>query len=303
MFSSDQMTEYIDWFHGPLKNSEEKFNHKGSLLSFFVEPKFTIGVSNYWNITISQKIGHRQMTWKTKAKSIHHRNEGTSSNFQNALGGFLGDAKISANYLIFNDGQGVGKRFYIGCGLIIPSKNTLTSDPFFLSNEQKTEHRHFSLSEGSYKNTFETQYFIKRNTNPVFIGGVFSITKPIKENQYGFKSSTNYDFSFTGFSKKIKKLNTSIGTNISVQHNTEAFWNGKKAPNSKSTIIVLGGGAAWDFSHNGLTFNIRFPIFLEGGFNEDIEEINQEIKALQFSVGYRKIFDWTIPWIDPLKDL
>ena len=50
-------------------------------------------------------------------------------------------------------------------------------------------------------------------------------------------------------------------------------------------------------------FNIRFPVFLRGGFNEDIENIDQEIKGLQISIGYRKIFNWTIPWIDPLKGL
>ena len=303
MFSSDQMIEYIDWFHGPLKNSEETFDHKGSLLSFIVQPKITLGLSNYWNITLGQNIGHRKMNWKTRDNSIHHRDEGTNSDFLNALGGFLGDTKLSANYLIFNDGQGAGKRFYLGGGIIIPSKNTLTSDPFFLSGEEKTEHRHFSLSEGTYKSIFETQYFIKRTTNPVFIGGVVSITSPIKENLYGFKSSRVYDLTLTGFSKENKKIKASFGASLSAQHMSESFWNGKPAPNSKSTIITLGCGGVWNISHSGLTVNIRLPLILEGGFNEDIENLDQKIKSLQLSIGYRKVFDWTIPWIDPLKNL
>ena len=154
-----------------------------------------------------------------------------------------------------------------------------------------------------YKSIFETQYFLKRNTNPVFIGGVFTLTNPLMENKYGFKSGTVYDVALTGITKKIVRLKGALGGSINIQKNTGSFWNGKLAPNSKSTILVFGISSVWSIKHSGINFNIRFPVFLKGGFNEDIENIDQEIKGIQISIGYRKIFNWTIPWIDPLKGL
>ena len=303
MFSSDQMIDYIDWFHGPIMEEGDSLNHNGNMFSSLVNPKVTIGLTNYWNLTVGLTFGQRTMGWRGDFNSIHHRSESTNTSFKNSNGGYLGDSKVIANYLVFNDGQGSGKRFYLGTGFIIPSKNTLTSDPFFLNNENKKEHRHFSLSEGVYKGVFETQYFIKRNTNPVFIGGVFSVTHPIKESKYGFKSSTVYDLAFTGFTKEINWLKGALGVSANIQKNTQAFWNGKPAPNSNSTVLVLGAGSTWSIKDSGINFNLRLPLFLKGGFNEEISDLEQEMKGLQVSVGYRKVFNWTIPWIDPLKGL
>ena len=281
MFSSDQMIDYIDWFHGPLVEEGDSLNHNGNMFSSLVNPKITIGLTNYWNLTVGLTLGQRRMGWRGGFNSIHHRNESTNTNFKNSNGGYLGDSKIIANYLVFNDGQGSGKRFYLGTGFIIPSKNTLTSDPFFLNNENKNEHRHFSLSEGVYKGVFETQYFIKRNTNPVFIGGVFSVTHPIKENKYGFKSSTVYDLAFTGFTKEINWLKGALGVSANIQKSSQAFWSGKSAPNSNSTILVLGAGSTWSIKHSGINFNLRLPIFLKGGFNEEIENLEQGLDTME----------------------
>ena len=303
MFSSDQMIDYIDWFHGPLRGDDEQNDHKGNMISSLLNPKLTIGITNYWNLTLGTTLGQRSMGWESGFNSIHHRDESTNTDFNNSIGGYLGDSKVIANYLVFNDGQGIGKRFYLGGGLVIPSKNTLTSDPFFLGGEEKEQHRHFSLSEGVYKSIFETQYFLKRNTNPVFIGGVFTLTSPLMENKYGFKSGTVYDVALTGITKEIVRLKGALGGSVNIQKNTGSFWNGKPAPNSNSTILIFGISSVWSIKHSGINFNIRFPVFLKGGFNEDIENIDQEIKGLQISIGYRKIFNWTIPWIDPLKGL
>ena len=135
-----------------------------------------------------------------------------------------------------------------------------------------------------YKSIFETQYFIKRETNPVFIGGVFSVTNPIKENKYGFKSSTAYDLTLTGFTKEMVWLKGSLGVSTSLQKSSRAFWNGKPAPNSNSTILVLGVGSTWSIKHSGINLNLRLPLFLKGGFNEEIEDLEQEVKGLMVSV-------------------
>ena len=171
MFGLDNMNQYIDWWHEALPGLEEGFDHEGTLTSIIFTPTLTVGLSNYWNLTISQSLGNRIMTWDGDATTIHHRDEGTSSNFDNAEGGLLGDTKFMSRYLIINDGRGAGKRWFLGGGLVIPSKNTLTSDPFFLTGEEKTVHRHFSMSEGVYKGVLEMQYFQKQRANPACMGG------------------------------------------------------------------------------------------------------------------------------------
>ena len=112
-----------------------------------------------------------------------------------------------------------------------------------------------------------------------------------------------YDLALTSFTKEISWLKGSLGVSTSLQRNTQAFWNGKPAPNSNSTILVLGVGSTWSIKHSGINFNLRLPLFLKGGLNEDIDDLDQKVKGLQVSVGYRKVLDWAIPWIDPLKGL
>ena len=126
MFGLDNTAQYIDWWHEALPGSGEGFDHKGTLTSLTTTPTLTIGLSNYLNMTIGQTLGNRYMTWDSDTTTIHHRDEGTDSGFSNAVGGWLGDSKILFRYLIFNDGDGPGKRWFLGAGLVIPSKNTLT---------------------------------------------------------------------------------------------------------------------------------------------------------------------------------
>ena len=158
MLSLDNANQYIDWWHEALPESDESFDHNGTLTSLIVSPSVTVGLSNYWNVTFTQILGVRGMTWGGEKESIHHRNESSFSNFVNAKGGVLGDTRILFRYLFYNDGAGAGKRLFMGGGIVVPSKNTLTSDPFFLNGDDKVEHRHFSISQGSYKGIFELQY-------------------------------------------------------------------------------------------------------------------------------------------------
>ena len=144
------------------------FDHSGTLSSLILSPTVTLGLTNYWNVTISQRIGTRVMTWGRTEKTIHHRDESTLSNFNNAIGGVRGDLQFLFRYLMYNDGMGSGKRLFFGGGITLPSKNTLTKDPFFLNGEEKTEHRHFSMSEG-YIRGFLSLSFIKKETATLFL--------------------------------------------------------------------------------------------------------------------------------------
>ena len=304
MFSVDNINQYIDWWHEPVPGSEETFDHSGTLSSVILSPTFTIGLSNYWNMTISQKIGTRLMTWGRAEKTIHHRDETTLSNFNNANGGLFGDTQLLFRYLIYNDGQGSGKRLFLGGGLTIPSKNILTKDPFFLDGKTQEEHRHFSMSEGVYKGVFETQFFKKRDKNPVFVGGSFISEFPLKENRYGYKGSKFYAISLTALSKQITKFKNSIGGNLSFRHATRAYWNGYPAPNSESTILTFGCNATFNSNLGVVGFGLQKPIFLYGGIAAtSANDIDQKLNAIQMSLSFRRMLNFTIPWLDPLKGL
>ena len=243
------------------------------------------------------------MTWDGDATTIHHRDEGTDEDYFNAIGGYLGDTKLMLRYLVFNDGQGPGKRLFLGGGFILPSKNSLSSDPFFLSGDERTDHRHFALSEGIYKGCFEIQLFKKKMTNPVFMGGTIYIEKALTKNDYGFKASDIYDLSLTAFSKKIPAINGSLGANIITRHTTKAYWNEFEAPNSRATVVTVGFGGLWNLAVGGVSLNIQKPFFIKGAFSGIEGELGQRVGVWQVSLSYRRLLDFVIPWLDPLRGL
>ena len=301
MFGLDNSNQYIDWWHEALPDTGEGFDHEGTLTSVVLSPAITIGLSNYWNFTIGQSIGNRTMTWDGDTTTIHHRDEGTDDNYINAIGGYLGDTKFMFRYLVFNDGQGPGRRLFLGGGFILPSKNTLSSDPFFLSGDEKTIHRHFALSEGVYKGCFEIQLFKKKMTNPVFVGGTIYVEKALTKNDYGFKASDIYDLSLTAFSKKIPTIGGSLGANIITRHTTKAYWNQFEAPNSRATVVTVGVGGLWDLAAGGVSLNIQKPFFIKDVFSGIEGEQEQRVDVWQVSLSYRRLLDFVIPWLDPLK--
>ena len=283
--------QFIDWAHD--KIAGEDFEHKGTLSATIFTPNITVGLNDWWNITFSQVIGRRVMTWGVKDSSRHHRPEGSDTNFKNVVGGLLGDSRLMLRFLALNAGKGPGLRLFLGGGIGIPSKNTLTSSPFVFDKE----HRHFSMSEGIYKAIFETQFFIKRTQNPVFAGGTFSIVQPLVESKYGYDGSRLVDVSLTAYSKKIKLINGSIGGNIMFRNTSEAYWNGTAIPNSKSTIIIPGVGALWSLGFATLSVNVQKPIFIDGAFSGGDGNSNGKTDTWQISIGMRRILDYYIQWL------
>ena len=289
--------QFIDWAH---YDSNDGFDHAGTLSATVFTPNITIGLNDWWNITFSQVLGKRVMAWGVAGEStIHHRDEGSDTDFVNnngdiqANGGLLGDSRIMLRFLALNAGKGPGLRLFLGGGIGIPSKNTLTKSPFL----PEVEHRHFSMSEGIYKAIFETQFFVKRMTNPVFAGGTFSIEQPLAESEYGYKGSRLVDFSLTAYSKKIKFINGSLGGNIMFRNTSEAYWNGNIAPNSKSIIVIPGIGGLWSLGFATLSVNLQQPIFIAGAFSGGDGNANEKTDTWQISIGMRKILDYYIQWL------
>lgn len=302
MVGLDNNYQYIDWGHPEIAGEVADFenndgDHLGKLSAKIISPNITIGLSNYWNITIGKVIGIRSMTWGKDWESQHHREENSSTDYINAIGGLLGDSRIMLRYLMINGGAGPGHRLFFGGGLVIPSKNTLTKSPFAIPEETE-DHRHFSMSEGVYKAIFETQYFVKRKLNPVFIGGTFSIEEPLSESEYGYKASRLIDLSFTAFSGKVKLINGSIGASLMVRQTSKGYWNGDVAPNSESTLVIPGVGFLWNLSIGTLAVNLQKPYFLDGSFTGTEGQAKETTDVYQISVSVRKVLDYSIPFLD-----
>ena len=288
MFTGDYIYQSIDWEHSELV--DEPFDHFGLLNSNILNIGLTIGLNDYWNISLSQLLVERCMEWEAPYDSDHHRTECSSSDFDNSKGGYLGDTRFNFKYLLSNQGKGPGNRIFIGGGVVIPSNNVLTKSPFL----EDLEHRHFALSDGTYKIFTDFQFFRKRMKMPVFWGTTFSVEYPLETSDYGFHPSKVYDLSVMALSGPVNiKTNffmiSSIGLSYSIKHTTEAKWNDIIAPNSKSTTYIPGLSIL--FGSKVGTFGVNFQRPYMDNLATNDGGVDQSAEIWQFSISYRRVLD------------
>ena len=298
MLSSDFFYLFIDWRHDQIDDSEP-YDHEGTLSTTIISPIVTIGLSDWWNLSFQQILGTRHMGWELDEESLHHRDEHSHSNFSNAIGGYLGDARLMLRYLALNTGKGQGSRLFFGLGYIMPSKNTLSISPFLKDDDgNHEEHRHFSMSSGVKIIVFETQYFYKKIKNPVFLGMSFKIDEPLSDNEYGFSGSRLTELSLSFLFNKNNFMKTPYGLNLVISHEDEAFWNDVPAPNSESIIITPAMSLFLNTNFANVSLGMQIPIFLNVVMSESGEtDLNSEAKAFQISLSIRKVLDYSIPWL------
>jgi len=338
MINIDMNYQHIIWSHDPLLY--EDFVHKGFLNSFTINPKITIGLSERFNFTLSQAIGIREMIWTPSDSSIHHRNENTSTNFRRpydnqiqAKGGIYGDSRIQIKYLYKDAGMKEGARIYFGLGLVIPSKAVLRDDPFKSPADDtpipdedlngdglvdnldtwftgEYNHRHFSLSNGVYKSSFEFQLFNKRFSNPIFYGAVFNIDIPISPSKYGYFPGINYSISSSLVLERKSysddKFNILPGGflyGLSFIGIEEASWNDTPTPNSKSMMLVPSIGGIWPTKKGSVSLSIQKPFFVVGRSimvgieNNTTDELKNKTNVFEIVFGYRRNLGYVIPWL------
>ena len=164
MLFGDYSSQTFDWWHAqvpdafiPGTNLNEDFEHNGLLDNKILNIGFTLGLNDYWNVSLTQMISERCMIWEGPtwqsgddipigysigdSKTVHHRTECTSTDFIDpetnevkAYGGYFGDTRLNFKYLFSNTGKGTGSRIFGGLGLVIPSENTLTESPWAKSD-------------------------------------------------------------------------------------------------------------------------------------------------------------------------
>ena len=275
----------INWWHEAL--GAEQFEHSGLLNTYLLQPKGIIGISDKLNIAYSTTLGLKEMHWHVAEESIHHRDENTRSNFLNAIGSVLGDSRFILRYLLKDTGAEMGPRIYAGGGIVIPGRSILKADPFFLSDELNEKHRHFSLSSGAYKAIMETQMFLKRNVNPVFLGGFIVIEYPIAESKYGYLPPVATSVSLSTSFMRYDELMSSIDIGLMLSHSTQGKWNGLLEPNSESLAISPSIGYLFNTKFGALALNLQKPFMIFGAFVQNEGDIDQRSDVWQISLALR----------------
>ena len=201
----------------------------------------------------------------------------------------MGDSKFILRYLVKNTGLENGFRIYTGGGLTIPSNSVLTSDPYFLNGNETTEHRHFSLSNGTFNYIFESQVFYKRSVNPTFFGCFIIFEKPLGESEFGYLPPNNLNITLSAIYKRFDNIDSSIGYGINILKTSQGYWNGIPAPNTKSTII--GPNITYLFSTKvgAVALNVQKPIFISGSFSSNEGDIKQRSDVWQLTISLRLI--------------
>ena len=278
---------FIDWWHDPVEG--EPFKHSGLLNTYLIRPSIIYGVSDKFNIMASTAIGMRSMIWTGSKTSVHHRTESTLTNFKNAEPGMLGDTQLLIRYLAKNDGLGEGSRVILGGGLSVPSKSQLTADPFFLNGEEKGEHRHFSMSSGTYKYVLESQIFFKQPANPVFYGGFITFERALKESEHGYLPPSLLNASLSTTFKRFDAMDSSIGYGLGLLQSGKGYWNGKEEPNSESLSLIPSVSFLVNSRFGALSFNLQKPVFIKGVFITNEGDIKQGSNIWQFASSLRKV--------------
>ena len=278
---------FIDWWHDPVEG--EPFKHSGLLNTYLVRPSIIYGASDKINLMASTSIGVRSMVWNGGENSVHHRTESTLTDFKNAEPGMLGDTQLIVRYLAKNDGSGEGSRVILGGGVSVPSKSQLTSDPFFLNGEKKGEHRHFSLSSGTYKYILESQMFFKQPVNPVFYGGFIMYERALKESEHGYLPPPLLNASLSATFKRFDAMDSSIGYGLGLLQSGKGYWNGKQEPNSESLSLIPSVSFLVNSRFGALSFNLQKPVFIKGVFITNEGDIKQGSNIWQFAISLRKV--------------
>lgn len=319
MIFADVSYQHFDWWHDIVPGAiatngvPEDFEHEGLFKNKSVNVGFSLGINDYWNVTISQLFSKRCMEWEGpvdefgNSLTVHHRTECSSEDFFDgdkkiAYGGYSGDARINFRYLLFNQAKGPGNRLFFGFGLDIPSDNVITESPWKKTNGEYTPHRHFYLSDGTYKANLEMQFFKKRTSFPVFLGGTFSINTPLNKSDFGFKPSTRYNLSFLAMSgsKPFQSIKvgdytlSSVGFTFMLGYADRSSWEGLGyTPNSESVLYAPGINILFGSSSGG-GFGINVSKGYEHFFNDRPLDIKEKNDTYSININYRKVLDSVI---------
>ena len=86
-------------------------------------------------------------------------------------------------------------------------------------------------------------------------------------------------------------------------HTTNGYWNGIIEPNSRATIVNIGLGVLKNTDFGVVNIGVSKPSFIYGGFSGTDAKVDSEVSAWRINIGFRRMLNYVIPWLDPLKKL
>ena len=90
---------------------------------------------------------------------------------------------------------------------------------------------------------------------------------------------------------------------IQYKYSSPAYWGEylneeDELPNSEAHILIPGLGFIWTKNSMGYSLNMLFPQLLTGDLAGIESSTEQDFNSVQISLGFRKTFDYIIPFLD-----
>ena len=83
------------------------------------------------------------------------------------------------------------------------------------------------------------------------------------------------------------------------KYSGDAKWAQRITPNSKAEVLSPGFGFIWTTkNHLGVSMNFLFPKLMTGNLAQIESGPEQELTSIQCSIGIRKTFDYSIPFLE-----
>jgi hypothetical protein len=220
----------------------------------------------------------------------HHRDETRKG---------LADSRIILRRILENQIFGPGKKVFLGYGIVIPSANTITDNPFEHENSRNgdaKEHTHFNMSEGVYKFLGEVQYF-ERGESPFIFGGVGKLEVPLSPNKYDYLAGSQFNGSLMIYWQTKRWFKGIPYFTVVGQYRTMDYWDGVKAPNSGGTVVQLSSGLVWNLYGGIMTMSFRVPVlFTTNMVGEGASNIDSKTSVWGVSLSFRKVINLQKLW-------
>ena len=145
------------------------------------------------------------------------------------------------------------------------------------------------MSNGTYNLISDIQLYYKRSANPVFFGGNFSIEKPLSENKYSYMPRTSLKAVFSTIYKRFDKLDGALDFSLGVEYLSKEYWNDIPTPNSSALIATPSLGYLFNTKKGVLSVSLQKPIFIEGSFNINEGDLDQDTGVWQLVLSFRSM--------------
>ncbi|MFC1513520.1 transporter [candidate division KSB1 bacterium] len=192
----------------------------------------------------------------------------------------IGDVTVGARWLIKNNTESMGHRFFAGVNISIP-----TGDSFdvtlFTPEAVSKPHNHFAIGKGHFTSSVNLEWW-HRLEMPILTGVTGSYSFPLNESDVGLKSGKKFSMSMQATVLKTFILNGYPYFRLNFWHFSPDLWKGNEGKNSGGRFIDGSVAFVFNLSESlSLVSLADFPLWrnLEGN----------QLDNFIFSLSFRKM--------------